>query len=227
MEQASVAAFARFSLELLSLGAPAELVELATQAMGDETRHARVCFGFARAYGGVDVGPGPMPIGGALATQSTEDRIRIAFLEACVGETVAALEVAEAAERASEPAVVEALRRIAADETRHAALGFRFVRWALSTLSPSRRAALEENLWSTLLATVDVPPPKSAGVRPEDHALTRHGLLPEYVRHEVRKAALSDVVVPCVLAMFEGRSGATRGPRASVGPMSEARVALG
>src|SRR5690606_26260413 len=41
MEHASVAAFARFTLQLLSLGAPAALIEASNQALIDETRHAR------------------------------------------------------------------------------------------------------------------------------------------------------------------------------------------
>ncbi|MEO6598422.1 MAG: hypothetical protein ABIQ16_01020, partial [Polyangiaceae bacterium] len=44
MEHASIAAFARFSLQLLSLGAPAELVEACNRALVDETAHTRLCF---------------------------------------------------------------------------------------------------------------------------------------------------------------------------------------
>src|SRR5262249_9765660 len=41
MEHASIAAFARFVLQLTSLGAPPELVEASNAALADETRHAR------------------------------------------------------------------------------------------------------------------------------------------------------------------------------------------
>ncbi|HEY6079257.1 MAG TPA: Dickkopf N-terminal cysteine-rich domain-containing protein, partial [Polyangiaceae bacterium] len=44
MEHASIAAFARFSLQLLSLGAPPELVDSCTQALADETAHTKLCF---------------------------------------------------------------------------------------------------------------------------------------------------------------------------------------
>lgn len=49
-EHASVASFARFTLQLLHLGAPADLVADAQQAGLDEVRHARLCFGVAVAW---------------------------------------------------------------------------------------------------------------------------------------------------------------------------------
>jgi hypothetical protein len=50
VEHASVAAFARTTLELMALGAPAELVAGAQAAAADEVRHARVSFALASAY---------------------------------------------------------------------------------------------------------------------------------------------------------------------------------
>src|SRR5687767_3408525 len=40
-EHAAVGAFARFVLELLYMGAPVELIEMAHQTIGEELRHAR------------------------------------------------------------------------------------------------------------------------------------------------------------------------------------------
>jgi hypothetical protein len=202
MEHASVAAFARFVLELLSLGAPAELVALAGDAMRDEMRHARVCFGLASAYGGAPAGPGPLETSGALAAASFEERLKTAFLEACVGETIAALEVAEAAERATDPVVVGVLRGIAEDEMRHATLGFRFVKWGLGVLPPARRAALE----AELLAAIEERLSSAARVVAstcDDRTLTAHGLLAESAVRAVRVKALEEVAFPCARAMFE------------------------
>src|SRR5688572_10054793 len=61
-EHASVAAFARFALQLLALGAPADLVASAQAAMADEIEHARLCFGLAWRYRGRSVGPSALPI---------------------------------------------------------------------------------------------------------------------------------------------------------------------
>src|SRR5690606_10472224 len=131
MEHASIAAFARFSLQLLLLGAPASLIEATTTAMADETRHARLCFGIASAYLGRTVGPGPLSIEGALSDQSLENIVRTAIIEGCIGETLAALELAHAAGCAQEQNLAQMLADIARDEARHAELAFRFVAWAV------------------------------------------------------------------------------------------------
>src|SRR5690606_23842857 len=87
MENASVAAFARFTLQLLSLGAPAALIEASNQALIDETRHARKCFALASAYAGDAVGPGALPLEGALENTNWEAILEATVLEGCIGET--------------------------------------------------------------------------------------------------------------------------------------------
>ena len=131
MEHASIAAFARFSLQLLALGAPADLVEACTRALADETAHTQLCFGIASAYAGRAIGPGPLDISGSLDVSSLEDVVDLVIAEGCFGETSAALEALEAADSAADPVIRAAYTQIAADEQRHAELAFRFVRWAL------------------------------------------------------------------------------------------------
>jgi hypothetical protein len=198
MEHASVAAFARFVLELLSVGAPLDLVEGAGEAMRDELRHTQICFGLASAYAGAPMGPGPLDTTGALEPVSFEARLTTAFLEACVGETVAALQAAEAAARATDPAVSSALGRIAEDEMRHAALGFRFVRWALGTLSVERRAAMGAELLDAVEKERSFDAPAVASC--DQSSLIAHGLLPDKELRLVRSAALDEIVVPCMRA---------------------------
>jgi hypothetical protein len=143
MEHASIAAFARFSLQLLSLGAPADLVEACTQALADETAHTQLCFGIASAYAGRAVGPGPLDITGSLDVSSLEDIVDLVIAEGCFGETSAALDALEAAETASDPVIRAAYEQIAADEQRHAELAFRFVRWALTRDEGAVRARIQ------------------------------------------------------------------------------------
>ena len=131
MEHASIAAFARFSLQLLSLGAPSELVEACTAALADETAHTKLCFGIASAYAGRALGPGPLDVAGSLDVTSLVDIVDLVIAEGCLGETGAALEALEAANTAADPVIVAAYAQIARDEQRHAELAFRFVRWAL------------------------------------------------------------------------------------------------
>lgn len=131
LEHGSIAAFARFQLQLLSLGAPPELVDACTQALADETAHARLCFTLASAYAGRNIGPGPLDVSSSLCATSLLEVVDLVLDEGCFGEAGAALEALEAAELETDPVLVAAYRRIAADEQRHAELAFRFVRWAL------------------------------------------------------------------------------------------------
>jgi hypothetical protein len=131
MEHASIAAFARFSMQLLALGAPPELVSDSARAMADETRHAELAFGLASTYAGRALGPGPLDIDAALTAVSLADVVRLTFREGCIGETVATLEAGRALEREDDEVVRGVLTQIIADETRHAELAWRFVQWAL------------------------------------------------------------------------------------------------
>jgi len=144
-EHASVAAFARFVLELLAVGAPSEFIADAASAMRDEVEHARVCFAIA----GHDAGPGPLPTADASVETDLETIARNTLVEGAIGETLAAIRAARDAEREDDPAVRAVLERIAVDETRHAALAWRFVRWAIQqrpTIAPSLQRTFEEAL---------------------------------------------------------------------------------
>jgi hypothetical protein len=204
MEHASVAAFARFTLELLSLGAPAELVRASQSALGDEIRHAQTCFGLASAYAGKPLGPGALSSAGALGDASFEAIVLTAMLEACIGESVAAIEAEEAALRAKDPTVRGALFGIAEDEKRHAELGFRFLDWALGRASSDVRARLLARFDRAISDAYSEPPARDATPSAVNKAaLFAHGVLTAELRNEARRAALDEIVVPLVRALGE------------------------
>jgi hypothetical protein len=194
MEHASVAAFSRFVLDLMSLGAPPTLIQDATQAMLDEAEHTKACFALASAYAGQPMGPGPLSMIGSLNQRDLREIVQSAVLEGCVGETVAALEAAEALAHATDEAVRAALTQIAADELRHAALAYRFVAWARQELGAvvddyARRAFAQ--------ALRDAPPPPAA-----DRGVVGHGLLSAEHRAELRARVLDELVTPCIPALL-------------------------
>jgi hypothetical protein len=194
LEHASIAAFARFSLELLALGAPPELVRDATSAMADETRHASACFALACAYGAA-VGPGPLPVGDCLSAPTLESVVRTVLLEGCIGETVAAAEARELARRVSDPVVSETLELIQSDETRHAALAYRFVRWAFERGGATLRDLVRNTLARELeKARRETPPPASD----DDSRLLALGLPTASFRASLRRDVLDRVVRPCL-----------------------------
>ncbi len=146
MEHASIAAFARFQLQLLALGAPPELIRACNQALVDETAHTQLCFGLASAYAGRDLGPGPLDVSHSLDVSSLADIVDLVIAEGCFGETSAALEALEAADQASDPVIRNVYARIAEDEQRHAELAFHFVRWALQRGGEEVRERVELTL---------------------------------------------------------------------------------
>jgi len=198
MEHASIAAFARFALQLMSLGAPASLIEGATAAMSDETKHAKACFAIANQFGSTPVGPGRLAIEHSLDDCSLEEIVLNTIREGCVGETIAAIEAREAAEYAEDPALRALLLEISEDETRHAELAYRFVQWALSLAGPALERAVKREF--TFLAT-RVAPERSAPNYAND-ALLRHGIVPASIRQLIREQTIAQVVLPCAYALF-------------------------
>lgn len=195
-EHASVASFARFVLQLLAVGAPARLVASAQTAMREELQHARTFYAFASAYAGRDLGPGPLPIEGCLSVTDLR-RVTLATVgEGCIAETISALQIAFAAERARNPAVRRALRSIAEEELRHAELAWAFVRWALERGD----AALRRDVARTFRDAAAYVP---AGPDDEGGAtLVDHGLLPRTVRLELAARALDGVIGPAMGALL-------------------------
>lgn len=201
MEHASIAAFARFALELLALGAPPELVERTHRAMADETRHARAAFAIAGAYRGRPLGPGALAIDGALTpTVDPGDVLRRLVREGCVGETIAALEAGEAAARAEDAVIAAVLDGIAADETEHAALAWHAARWILEAFPASARAALHDELGriDAELARVPAASPPTA----RDERLLDRGVVTTSVRARMRAPVLRSAVRPAIVALL-------------------------
>lgn len=127
--------------------------------------------------------------------------VRALIDEACIGEAIGAAEAAAAAEGCHDPAVRAVLVRVAADETRHAALAWRALAWALS-LAPELR--VEAKAW-TFAAM------KAAGERviPEGVSYAAHGVPSPAERAAVHRAALRVIVEPCVAVVFGAPAGAS------------------
>jgi len=132
LEAASVAAFRILHRELAKHGAPPSLRRGARRAARDEIRHARIARALARRHGGTYVPPRiARPGERSLEAVAIENAV-----EGCVRETYGALAATFHAQNALDPAVRKAMRSIARDETRHAALSWRVFRWANRRLSP-------------------------------------------------------------------------------------------
>ena len=200
MEHASIAAFARFNLQLLSLGAPGELIEACNRALVDETAHTRLCFALASEYGGTALGPARLDIAHCFEDNSLQAIMNLVLREGCLGETVAALEALEAATLATDLAVRSALSRIARDEQTHAELAFKFLAWALTQSSPDARAQLEHEA-QRALADFEA----EALARPADQrdSLGSDGIIGGEALRAIHLGAVREVVEPLLSAILQ------------------------
>ena len=211
-EHASVAAFARATLELLAVGAPPELVFACQQASLDEIRHAQTCFTLAALYVGEAAEPGPLPaiaprdgglVGLACAT----------FVEGCVGETIAALAALRAARGCEVPVVQSALAGIAEDETRHAELAWATLAFAVQRGGPEvaealRRLTAELILASSADSTATTDSTPSDGLPAELPAdlLVAHGRLSAAALAETRRDAWLEIIGPTLELVLAGEA---------------------
>jgi hypothetical protein len=202
LEHASIAAFTRFSLQLLALGAPAELVSAAQRAALDEVDHAQACFSLASRYAGRAVGPGELPMPSSLMLTSLADAAVACVHEGCVAETIAARVAYEQLQHASDEQAHAALIRIAMDETRHAALGYQFVRWAIAAgggaVYEAVQAAFAASRQQLMAADPGVQEPVALEIW---HA---HGRLSASEQRACVLATLRDVIEPCSDALLDG-----------------------
>jgi len=198
LEHASVASFARFSLQLLAVGAPPDLIAGATRAQGDEIAHARSCFGVASALAGRELGPGPLDLQGTWSGQvDMAELLEENLREGCINETLAAAEAAWLAERCTVPALAKTLATIAEDETRHAALAWRTARWILQ-----QRPDLRE-LADRILSPAAELGGDSANLPHDDAWMADYGCMPAKAAVELRSEVWQEVITPARRALLD------------------------
>src|SRR5262249_13183621 len=135
-----------------------------------------------------------------LAAVDLKSVVVTTFLEGCIGETVAAVEAREAARCVFDPVLERALAEIAADESRHAALGWRFVSWALRRAGNGLVERLRAELARAQTEARLAPTALDGG-----QGALEHGLLPPAFRAALRQEALASIVAPCLEALVTAR----------------------
>lgn len=149
LEAASVHSFRMLRRDLEAFGAPPELTRAAARAMRDEARHARAMSRLSRRHHGrglarVRVRSMPRP---SLESFALENAV-----EGCVHETYAAMLATWQAAHSTDPEVAHVMKRIATDETDHAALAWAVARCFEPRLSDGARARVEVAVDRALLA---------------------------------------------------------------------------
>lgn len=146
LEHASIASFARFSLELLALGAPVSLVARAHGAALEEITHAELAFGLATSFDGHARRPGPLPAAATPICASPAAVLLSTIRDGCIAETVASLDARDRIATACTKDERDVLSRIAVDEEGHAELAFMAVAWIVSTYGDAVSPSLEAEI---------------------------------------------------------------------------------
>jgi hypothetical protein len=193
-EHASIASFARAALDLMALGAPPDLLAATQAACLDELRHAQLFFGLASGVSGSAVGPGPLPVPSPAAPVTPESFLDALLRDACVNETLAVCQAVAEHAACGDPTVQAVLRTIIDDETRHAALAWRTLRWLLEAFPHLRSSGLAAQTARDALR--HRPPPRTP-----ERALPHHGLLDTASLRAVQEDAIRDVLTPALHAL--------------------------
>ena len=158
-EHASIASFARQALALMAHGAPLELVARTQRASLDEVRHAHAALALARRFAGSELALGAIPLARVDLPRDLAALAVETFVDGCLGETLATAVAVRARQRATDPDVIAALDDVIRDETRHAALAWATVAWAIRAGGPSVADAGEAawRAWSPPAPRCDHP----------------------------------------------------------------------
>ena len=200
MEHASVASFSKFSLQLMALGAPPELLTQCHQAALDEIQHARISFALASRLQGSPLGPGPLPLQGDVIGELSLLRVcEETAVDGCIEESLAAAEAHAAGSEARDPAIVAALAIIERDEARHAELAWGVVGWALSFGDPAVATGVRR---AFEVALDGVQAAAECGDPRGEEGYGGHGQLPTSQRLRVRARTAQEVLRPAVEELF-------------------------
>ena len=196
-EHTSVASFNRVSLQLMAFGAPASLLHATMSAAQDEITHAQLMFGFSEKISDLLLikkkllqYPKNFPFpNNSVSIGTKADVVRETLVEGVLGETSAAVRLCVRSRTTSNEYLRHLLARVSHDESRHAALAWRTISWAINDEEKETpRQAAEQwlnNMIETRAASFSLM--MDGSMKDVDSGI--FGLLPtEYV------AGLSDVV---------------------------------
>jgi hypothetical protein len=202
-EHASIPSFLRFGLELVHLGAPPEMISRASSAAMDEVRHAQIATQMARRIDGQSQGPGALDCADVSARTDWAQIAAACVHEGCVGETIAAAQLAVAA-RTAPAEIATTLRSMSDDEEQHAALAWRFIAWSWKSGGAEVQRAIRTAFTHATEGPVAGDPRETllAGVPSE--ARRNAGRLTAGESAAIAASTLRQVIRPCADALMVG-----------------------
>ena len=159
LEEASVVAFRVLAGELTAHGAPAALVAWCRRSATEEITHTRLTSMLARRYRAT---PERAAYARVPEVRTFEEIAAENAVEGCARESFGAVIAALQARHAADPVVARAMSSIAADELRHAELGWAVAEWCAPKLSRVARDRIDEARALAIAALVDEQRPFSS-----------------------------------------------------------------
>ena len=211
LEHSSVASFARVTLELMGLGAPADLILDTQRAAADEVEHARDVYSLISTLRGCPVGPGDFPISSLTPRLDRREITLSVAREACLGETLGVTEVecahALTLSLRGPHRVSEHLERVLRDETRHAALAWRTLAWLLEGASETLHNEVANVFYREARQLIFGCKVGMMSDLETHQYLNRFGVLTATQRRACYVRGLNEVVIPCAQKLLgEGRA---------------------
>jgi len=198
-EHASVASFARHTLQMMSIGAPSTLITASQKAGIDEVRHAKISYGFASTSLDSNFGPGPIDVEGSLKKMNLNEITKSIIEEGCIEETISAVEAHVGASTAEDSSIKASLLQIASDETNHAQLAWDTIQWITDRFRETQDLVQEtfySELESRLLETETFLEAPFCLDSVADHKFRDYGLIVDGTKNKIRVAAMRDIIKP-------------------------------
>ncbi len=132
-EHTSIASFNKHSLELISIGAPSNLLIRCNQAAIDEIVHAVLCMSVVSSVSGKKLSDPVTSVANLLPTEPTPKDIMLSVLyDGCINETLAAFSAKVVSRYTKEPNIKKIIEKIDMEEMNHALLAFDTLDWIIS-----------------------------------------------------------------------------------------------
>ena len=207
LEHSSVASFARFTMQMLSFGVPADILLLIQKATADEVKHAQGAAQIFSILSGEQVRFGDLPLEGLTLQTSRQKLIETLIREACINETLGVAEITETLRLCKQEQVSAHLSTLLVDEMMHAELAWRSLQWLIKTADDED----QERLVQHTLVTFDQVA-KDLGLNDQRHysrTLPHHRVLPNATLNHwgvltdsqvqaLRLQAYYEVILPCI-----------------------------
>ena len=201
-EHASVASFARNTLQLMTLGSPSNLLVESQQAAIDEINHAKISYDIASTITGLKLAPGPLDVQESMKKVDLVSVTRSIIHEGCVGETLAAVEARVRGHATEEQYIKTSLMQIAEEETNHAQLAWDTIEW-IAARNPDLLSFAENVLENELERQMINKQAFSAQLEElacenpyEDSSLQKYGFLTRENAEKVTEAGIRDIILP-------------------------------